>query len=34
MIDVRTCKDLDEFVAAARAIAEYGAWDLNEERAQ
>ena len=33
MIEVRTCKDLEEFMAAGRAIAEYGAWDLNEERA-
>jgi predicted acetyltransferase len=32
MIDVRTCKSLEEFLAAGRAIAEYGAWDLNEER--
>ena len=34
MIEVRTCKDVEEFLAAGRAIAEYGAWDLTEERAR
>jgi predicted acetyltransferase len=33
MIEVRTCKNAEEFIAAGRAIAEYGAWDLTEERA-
>src|SRR5438874_11937099 len=33
MIEVRTCKNVEEFMSAARAIAEYGAWDLTEERA-
>jgi predicted acetyltransferase len=33
-IDVRTCTSVEEFIASIGAIAEYGAWDIDEDTAK